>query len=376
MKKIGAWTAVVVLMVPVAAWAFLSPKNQAARELALFSGVLELVRTDFVDETSAPSLVGAAISGMLHSLDPYSQYLDREAFRELQNANEGRFGGIGLEFSLKDGVLMVIAPLDGTPAALAGLRPGDRILKIDSKLTHDMTLADASRALRGEPGTTVALSVLRESEKSVLDVPVQRARIRVPGVKEARILEPGVGYVRVSSFQRDTARDLREALQRLRGEGATRLILDLRNNPGGPLDAALGTAELFVPAGKILVTTRGRNPSKNSTRTSRAKNPLTFRPLVVLVNKGSASDAEIVAGALKDHALGVLVGTKTYGKGSIQSVIPIGDGTAVRLTTSRYYTPSGAVIHERGIDPDVVVEEQPGADAPLARALEIVRSGL
>lgn len=376
MKKLWIFAAALAatILYPSVSSALLQSKN-ASPEMSLFTSVLALVRSDFVEEPAPSRLITGALNGMLHTLDPYSQFLDAEDYQDLQNANEGRFGGIGLEFSLKDGELTVISPLDGSPAAQAGLLPGDRVLKIDGKPTRDMTLADASHALRGEPGSHVKLSMLREKEKRVFDADIERAKVHVPGVRESKMLEPGIGYARVASFQKETAKDLRAALENLRGQGAEKLVLDLRNNPGGPLEAAVESAELFVPAGKTIVTTQGRKPAKNTVRVSRAKDVFQYKGIVVLVNKGSASDAEIFSGALKDHGLAKLVGARTYGKGSVQSVIPLGDGTAIRLTTSRYHTPSGAVIHEKGIAPDVaVMDAKDGADPGVDKALELLRA--
>ncbi|MBL7151467.1 MAG: S41 family peptidase [Candidatus Omnitrophica bacterium] len=327
------------------------------RQVELFSDSLAIVRTDYVDETNAKDLIYGALKGMLASLDPHSQFMDPETYNELKVDTEGKFGGLGIEITLKDGLLTVVTPLEDTPAWRAGMKANDRIVKIDEELTRDMTLTDAVKKLRGKPGTSVNLSVLRESENKIIDFKVVRDVIKIKDIKEARILEQGIAYIRLSEFRENTPKDLDKALKGLANSGMRALVFDLRNNPGGLLDVAVKVAGKFVEKGKKVVYTKGRQPSQNMEFFADTDNPLLELPMVVLINEGSASGSEIVAACLQDYKRAIVVGMKSFGKGSVQSVIPLNDGSAIRLTTSRYFTPSDKVIHEKGVEPDITVEE-------------------
>lgn len=355
---------------------FASSVYNFRNELHILSDVFALVQKDYVEEVQPKRLVGGALNGLLTSLDPYSQFLSKEAYEEIQQDTHGEFVGIGVEVTLRGGLLRVIAPLDGSPAQRAGVKPGDAIIKIDEAVTRDMTLNDAVKKMKGPPGTVVKLSLMHEEAHKLFDVSILREVIKIKSVKEAKRLDDGIGYVRLSAFQENSAKDLEEALNSLQSEGMQGLLLDIRNNAGGLLTAAVEVSELFVPEGQLIVSTRGRNPKKNNEYFSKSKKVFTVKPLVILVNKGSASSSEILAGAIQDFKLGTIVGGKTFGKGSIQSLIPLDDGTAIRMTTSRYYTPAGRLIHEKGIAPDVEVEageDKEGTDIPLERAIEVLK---
>jgi carboxyl-terminal processing protease len=324
-------------------------------DLETFANALTIIHSHYVEETTPKKVVTGALKGMLSSLDPYSQFLDPEAYSEIKVETEGKFGGIGVEITFRDGILTVISPVDGTPAAEAGVLAGDKVVKIDGKSTRDMTLEDSVKVLRGKPGTVVTLTVLREGEGRLLDISMKRAIIRVKSVKDGRILGDGIGYVRVSEFQENTPRDLRAALAALEKQELKGLILDLRNNPGGLLSVAVEVAEEFVPKGELIVYTKGRTEEQQTRFISKGRDEPRPYPVVVLINHGSASASEIVAGALRDHRLAIALGTQTFGKGSVQTVIPMRDGAAIRLTTAKYFTPSGNVIHGVGIKPDIEV---------------------
>jgi carboxyl-terminal processing protease len=288
-----------------------------------------------------------------------------------------------LEISVsKDGNLTVVAPIDDTPAAKAGLKPNDKVTKIEGQPIRDVSLHEAVKRLRGRPGTRVTLTILRESENRLFDVTLTRSIIQIHSVRQARWAAPGIACVRITEFQDNTPADLRRALQELRVSGFEGLILDLRNNPGGLLDVAVEVAELFLEKGKPIVSTKGRVKAQNLEFVSRSESPLAGFPMVILVNNGSASASEIVAGALKDHHRAILMGTRTFGKGSVQTVIPLKDGSAIRLTTAKYYTPSGVIIHGKGLEPDVVVEEKalpegrqekPEEDSLVLRAVDLLK---
>jgi len=270
---------------------------------------------------------------------------------------EGKFGGLGIEITIKDALLTVITPIEDTPAWKAGVKAGDRIVKINDELTRDMTLTDAVKRMRGKPGEPVTITVLRESEKKLLEFKIVRDIIKMQAIKGTRILEDGIGYIRLVEFRENTAADFEAAMDKLKKEGMEALILDLRNNPGGLLDVAVKVAEKFVAKGKLIVYTKARKPTQNFEFLSQERQPLIDLPMAILINEGSASGSEIVAACLQDYKRAIILGTKSFGKGSVQTIIPLNDGSALRLTTSKYFTPSGKEIHNKGVLPDIVVEE-------------------
>jgi carboxyl-terminal processing protease len=330
------------------------------KEVELFSDTLAIIQTDYVDETKPKDLIYGALKGMLSALDPHSQFMDPETYNELKVDTEGKFGGLGIEITIKDSLLTVVTPIEDTPAWKAGLKASDRIVKIDNELTRDMTITDAVKKLRGKVGEAVNITVLRESEKKLLDFKIVRAVIKIEDIKTAKILEDGIGYIRLVEFRENTADDLDKALEKLKKAGLSALILDLRNNPGGLLDAAVEVSDKFIARDKIVVSTKGRIANQNMEFKSHAANPIVDLPMVVLINEGSASGSEIVAACLQDYQRAIIVGTKSFGKGSVQTILPLSDGSALRLTTSRYYTPLNHQIHGKGVIPDIVVEESAG----------------
>ena len=336
-------------------------KEETYEHLELWTDALAIVQTEYVDEPKPKELIYTAIDGMIGGLDRHSQFLRPDEYDEMRVDTQGRFGGLGVEIGIKEELLTVISPIDDTPAAGAGLKPGDRIVKIDGQFTRGISLHEAVQKLRGRPGTKVTLTILREPEDQLFDVSMTRAVITIQSVKEARLVDGPIGYVRITEFQEQTAQDLDQALATLTRDGLQALVLDLRRNPGGLLDSAVAVAERFMPKGQKIVFTRGRRQEQNLEFNSQAPKPHLEFPMVVLVDNGSASASEIVAGALQDHKRAILLGVKTYGKGSVQTVIPLKDGSAIRLTTSKYYTPLGRAIHGEGILPDVIVE--PGTTA-------------
>jgi carboxyl-terminal processing protease len=337
-------------------------KDNPYSEMELITQVMELLRKEYVDTNSVSyrDLTYGALKGMLNSLDPHSQFMEPQMYEDMRQDTEGKFGGIGIVISMsKEGFLTVVAPMEDTPGAKAGLLPGDRIIKIDGKVTEKMGLQEAVRQLRGDPGTKVTITVFRARAKDpgdkIKDHTIERAEINVESVKDAKILQDGIGYVRITQFNEPTADEFAKALAKLNGQGMSALIIDLRNNPGGLLESARKIASEFVPAGKLIVSTEGRNPAQKSVYRSDGGKKQGNYPLVLLVNAGSASGSEIVAGALQDLHRAVLVGETTFGKGSVQSIIQLRDGSALRLTTAKYYTPSHKVIHEHGVTPDIIV---------------------
>jgi carboxyl-terminal processing protease len=339
-------------------------KDSAYPSLELFSFVMERVRKDYVDgkNVTYQDLVYGALKGMLNTLDPHSEFMEPVKFKELQDDTQGAFGGLGIVISMKDNYVTVVAPMEDTPGFKAGILSGDRITRIDDKSTEKMTLADAVKILRGDPNTEVRLTIFRPSSGQVKEFKLARAVINVDMVKDINskkefpLGENKIGYVRLVQFGEKTADDLEAALKKLKGQGMRGLVLDLRWNPGGLLDQAVEVCEKFLPRGELVVTTEGRNAQQNSVKKARGHgDELENMPVVVLVNLGSASASEIVAGCLQDLKRAIVLGEKTFGKGSVQSIIPLQDGSALRLTTAKYYTPSHKVIHEQGISPDIYV---------------------
>jgi len=343
-----------LLIIPGGVYHGVTAGDDTYERLKIFTEVLSLIQSNYVENVDPKDLVYGGIRGMLESLDPHSSFMPPEVFKEMQVETQGSFGGLGIEITVKDHQLTVVAPIEGTPADRAGIQPGDRIIKIDGQPTKDMTLMEAVRKMRGPRGTQVTLTIGRD-EKGVFDLTLTREIIEIKSVR-SQDLGDGIGYVRLISFQERTARDLQNALERLRKNGMNALVLDLRNNPGGLLNQAVQVSELFLDKGQLIVYTQGRAKDQNLRFVAEGRNGLPKFPMVVLVNGGSASASEIVAGALQDWKRAVVLGTKTFGKGSVQTVIPLSDGSGLRLTTARYFTPKGRSIHGSGIVPDIVVE--------------------
>ena len=323
----------------------------------LFSKVVEQVRANYVDadKSTYKELIYGALKGMLQSLDPHSQFMDEEAFTAMKEDTAGKFGGLGITIGIKDDVLTVIAPMEDTPAFRAGLLSGDKIVEINGDGTDGLALEDAVKKLRGDPGTKVKVKIFRPKTQLMKEFELERAIINVPSIKDTRVLDGGIGYVRMLQFGEETADDLQTALDQLEKDKVVALVLDLRSNPGGLLTAAVEVGQKFLRRGDLIVFTRGRDNRMERSYRARARETFPDVPMVVLINGYSASASEIVAGALQDNRRAVLVGEKSFGKGSVQSVLPQEGGTAIRLTTAKYYTPSERVIHDVGIEPDVVV---------------------
>ncbi|MCX8030484.1 MAG: S41 family peptidase [Thermodesulfovibrionales bacterium] len=340
-------------------------------ELKTFTEVLSIIKKNYVDEVKTKDLVISALKGMVSSLDPHSAYLTPEALKELKVETKGEFGGIGIQIGIKDGVLTVIAPIEDTPAFRAGIKAGDKILKISGESTKKMEIHDAISKMRGAKGTSVTLTIFREGWKDVKEFTIIRDIIKIKSVKP-KMLSDGIGYVKVTQFQESTAKDLSVALNKLQKEGMKSLILDLRNDPGGLLDVAVDTVELFLPPKRLVVYIKNRNDEKREYYTEKSNPFFEEIPMVVLVNQGSASASEIVAGALKDWNRAIILGVQTFGKGSVQSVIPLSDGSGLRLTTAKYYTPNGTMIHNVGITPDIIVKQDP-KEHPEVKTKEILK---
>jgi carboxyl-terminal processing protease len=336
--------------------------RQDYETLETFTNILSIVKKNYVEDVETKNLVNGAINGMLSSLDPHSAYLTPDLYKELQMDTQGRFGGLGIEITVKNGVLTVVSPIEDTPAFKAGVQPGDMIFKIEDDFTKDMTLVDAVKRMRGPKGTKINLSIKREGNPELINFTLTRDTIRVQSVRN-RTLEPGYGYIRLAQFQERSDRDLQKALEKMAGEkgGLKGLVLDLRNNPGGLLTQAVRVSDLFLDSG-LIVYTDGRIESQKQKFFAQKEASLMDFPIVVLVNGGSASASEIVAGALQDHKRAVVLGTKTFGKGSVQTILPLDDNSALRLTTARYFTPKGRSIQATGIVPDIIVESTPQQD--------------
>ena len=327
-------------------------------ELRTFSDVFGRIKNDYVEDVEDSEMLNNAIRGMLSGLDPHSSYLDHEQFKELQVGTSGEFGGLGIEVGMEDGFVKVIAPIDDTPAQRAGIEAGDLIIRLDDTPVKGLTLNDAVKIMRGKPGTMLRLTVVREGVDQPLKIDIKRDIIKVKSVK-SRMLEDGFGYVRISQFQSKTAENMVDAIEDLKKEagGALKgMVLDLRNNPGGVLNGAVAVSDAFLKKG-LIVYTEGRVSDSKLRFNATPDDILDTAPLVVLVNQGSASASEIVSGALQDHHRAIVVGTPTFGKGSVQTILPLSNGTAVKLTTARYYTPSGRSIQAEGIKPDIELDQ-------------------
>ncbi len=350
--------------------------------LRTFSQVFAKVKSDYVEPIDDRTLIEYAISGMLANLDPHSAYLDPEAYKELQVGTSGEFGGLGIEVTMENGFVKVVSPIDDTPAQRAGIRAGDLIIRLDDTPVKGLTLRQAVEKMRGKPGTKITLTIIREGEEKPIVVTITRAVIKVKSVK-SEMLEPGFGYVRITQFQAHTAENLVKTvgeLKRQSGGHLQGLVLDLRNNPGGVLSGAVGVADAFLSEG-LIVYTKGRVPDAELRFKATPGDVLDGAPLVVLINAGSASASEIVAGALQDHKRALIMGERSFGKGSVQTIIPLENGAALKLTTARYFTPAGRSIQAEGIEPDIYIPKvqvtaaeeegvEPVKEADLARRLE------
>src|SRR5262249_54734429 len=330
--------------------------NASYEELETFTNVLAIIQKNYVEEVDTKRLVEGAINGMLASLDPHSAYLTPELYKELQVETKGSFGGLGIEITNRNGMLTVVAPIEDTPAARAGIKPQDIILKIDGEFTKDLRLAEAVKKMRGPKNTKVRLTIKRENPAQLLDVTLTREVIKIQSVK-SHTLPGGYGYLRITQFQEHSDDDVDKALHQLQKDGALRgLVLDLRNNPGGLLTQAVKISDEFLDSG-LIVYTDGRLENQKQKYFAHKANTWEDFPMVVLVNGGSASASEIVAGALQDHKRALVLGTQTFGKGSVQTILPLDENSALRLTTARYYTPNGRSIQAKGIEPDITMEQ-------------------
>jgi carboxyl-terminal processing protease len=350
--------------------------NVAYSQLKLFGDVLSIIQSSYVEEVNVDNLVRGAVNGMVQTLDPHSSYLTPEMLKQVEVETKGTFGGLGIEIGMKDGILTVIAPIEDTPAARAGLLAGDKIVKIENESTKNMNVMDAVKRLRGEPGSKVTITVARESLPEPKAYTITRDIIKIKSVK-SRPMGDGIGYIRLTQFQQDSHQEVNRALQEFLKEkgGLKGLILDLRNNPGGLLDQAVRIADEFIESG-LVVYTDGRVEAQKTKYAAHKEGTYTGFPIVVLVNAGSASASEIVAGALQDHGRAIIIGQRTFGKASVQTILPLEDGSALRLTTARYYTPSGRSIQAKGIDPDIVVsdgKEPPDGHVKILREKDIER---
>ncbi|OGT23313.1 MAG: peptidase S41 [Gallionellales bacterium RIFOXYB12_FULL_54_9] len=350
-------------------------------ELRAFTEVFGHIKSNYVEPVADKKLFTEAINGMLNGLDPHSSYLDADAFKDLQAGTQGEFGGLGIEVGMEDGLVKVISPIEDTPAYQAGVKSGDLIIKLDDSLVKGMSLNDAVKHMRGKPGSKITLTIIRKSETKPLLISVVRAVIKVQSVK-AKLIEPGYGFIRVTQFQEHTGENMATALEKMvhDNKGALNgMVLDLRNDPGGLLDGAVAVSAAFLAKDALVVYTEGRTEeakmrltaapehymrgSSKSDYIKKIPESIKSVPLVVLVNGGSASASEIVAGALQDHKRGVIMGTQTFGKGSVQTILPLGNNTAIKLTTARYYTPNGRSIQAKGIIPDILVDDPSTAAA-------------
>ncbi|OPY06736.1 MAG: putative CtpA-like serine protease [Syntrophaceae bacterium PtaB.Bin038] len=334
------------------------------RSLKIFNEVLDIVEKNYVEEVKQNKLINEAVNGMIRSLDPHSAYLTPDQYKELQVDTSGTFGGLGIVISMQNDQLTVVSPIEDTPAFKAGIKAGDRIMKIDGQITKGMSIQDAVKKMRGPENTKVTLTILRKDMKEPRDYEITRAVIKIKSVKH-NVYEDGIGYIRISAFQESTVDELKKALQQVNGKAKNLkgIVIDVRNNPGGLLDQAVKASDAFLKSGTI-VSTKGRVKAIESKFVARDDGAEPTCPMVVLVNEGTASASEILSGALQDNGRAIVLGMPTFGKGSVQTVIPLEDGSALKLTTARYYTPKGRSIQAEGIKPDIVVEPIRPAEGP------------
>lgn len=381
MKKRCAGYAATVLMAVFFSYVLITPVRAAVDrtydKIKLLFSVMELIEQQYVETTDGTKLMTGAIHGMVRTLDPFSQFMEQKAYKEMKTETEGEFGGLGIRIAMKNDILTVITPILRTPAYRAGILPEDRIIKINGKDIPGISLEDAVELLRGAPGTKVSITILRDGAKEPLEFTLTREVIKIETI-HSRMLENNIGYVQLTEFNANSEKDLSQALQSLSQEGMKSLILDLRNDPGGLLDIAVDVCRQFINDKKLVVFTQGRDPKSRRDYYTGGKAPFGDIPMVVLVNRGSASASEIVAGAMQDLKRSLIIGTTTFGKGSVQSVFPFPDGSALRLTTAKYYTPSGRSIHrdeksgKGGVVPDIIVDVPRDVEAKLYAQAELL----
>jgi len=359
-KTVALWTLIITIAFAAALLSRGTLLNVNAEEeehyvrIKTFAEALTLVKKNYVEEVNEKELIYGAIKGMLNSLDPHSSFMPPEVFKEMQIDTKGQFTGLGIQIGIKDNILTVIAPIEDTPAYKAGVKAGDKIIKINGESTKGMSLYDAVTRLRGPKGTSVTITIVREGLGEPMDITIVRDIIRIKSVK-SKVVDEGIGYIKLTQFQESTASELSRALKHLtEDEKINALILDLRNNPGGLLKGSIDVVSQFLPPGKLVVYIKGKSGKKTEFYT-RSDRVFYNYPMIVLVNEGSASASEIVAGALQDWGRAVILGTETFGKGSVQTVFPLNDGSGLRLTTAMYYTPKGRSIQTTGIKPDIIV---------------------
>jgi carboxyl-terminal processing protease len=331
-----------------------SAQNNDYEDLKIFTEVLTTIKRNYVEEVETKDLIYDALHGMIKSLDPHSAFLTPESFKEMKVSTKGEFGGLGIQISIRDDVLTIIAPIEDTPAYRIGLKAGDKIVKIEDEITKDMSLFDAVKRMRGKKGTPVTITITREGLDAPKAYTIVRAIIKIKSVK-SKMLDDNIAYIKLNAFQERSSKDMAKALKKLVSDGATGIILDLRNNPGGLLTSAIEISSYFLPRNQLVVYTKGRSGVKTEYR-ARGNAITQSMPMVVLINQGSASASEIVAGALKDWKRAVILGSNSFGKASVQSVIPLSDGAGLRITTAKYYTPKGTLIQNTGITPDISVK--------------------
>jgi len=345
--------------------------EETYEKIKLLVDVLSLIQEHYVEPVETKKIIYAGAGGMTKALDPFSQFMEPEFHREMKTETEGQFGGLGIRISIKDGILTVVTPLPGTPAYRLGILPGDKIIKIEGESTEGITTEQAIKKLRGTPGTAVTITIMREGFKEPVDYTITREWIKLESVR-SKMVDKDIGYVRLIEFSAPTNKDLDNALKELTEKGMQSLILDLRNNPGGLLTSACEVTKRFLDNEKMIVYTQGRKPEQRQEFHANKEVIYPNLSLVVLVNKGSASGSEIVAGALQDHKRAVIIGSQTFGKGSVQSVFPLSDGSGLRITTAKYYTPAGRVIQDKGITPDIVIEVSKETEAKLMAQEEML----
>jgi len=381
MKRVGRQAVlsvlglVMMLLAGVLIGKSLEGRSIAAMEtydkLKVFAEVLSQLEKNYVEPVDSTKLVDGALQGMVSTLDPHSAYMPPDVYREIQVDTKGEFGGLGIQIGMKENRLVVISPIEGTPADRAGVKAGDLITEIEGTTTKNMTLVDAVNKLRGPKGTKVKLTLLREGQAAPIRVTLTRETIKIQSVK-SQMLDDHIGYIRLTQFQEQTSADLKQALKQLLAQGAQSLILDLRNNPGGLLTSAVEVSEQFLPKNKLVVSIRGRSGAAEEYRAN-GESPVTDMPMIILVNAGSASASEIVSGALQDWGRAVILGTTTFGKGSVQTIISLSDGSGLRLTTAKYYTPKDRSIHGVGIVPDIVVNGKDERGHRVIREQDLLR---